>query len=222
MSEDDKYIEAAKALKEIYDRLSPEERKRDWDIWYGRQLRAAVSSIWNGAGFLEALWGADGRLKKVDGALHIEASAFRALCDMASGTPKAFDLVQRTCANRLLLNAELSKEQSIVAGAILSGAFKRPKRFGRPQSKYWERDVLIYRGAERALQLGFQIERWERSTSTCAFSLVAEAFNDAGNMMVTYDVVKNVWRGREKSGLKGEIEELDLASTTLQLRDVDH
>ncbi len=165
----------------------------------------------NGAPYLTALWLADGRLKVIDGFYEVGAEDFEELLKLTYKSPEAFDLLRDVCASRVQANVGLTEAERLVTAGILHGVLERPKRGGRPRANNWNRDVLIYRGVLGALQAGFKLEKWETSSSDCAFSLVAEAFNDEGNPLVTYDVVKNVWRNAEKSGLKKEIESIDLA-----------
>ncbi|MZR11648.1 hypothetical protein GQE99_01195 [Maritimibacter sp. DP07] len=217
MPNDKTFRETGQRLGELLKSYSPHERKRIWRHWYGDRLVETVKSLEKGAGPLEAQWLADGRLDLEGGVYSVDDEDFAKLIGLAVSQPEAFDLARAICASRLEVGASLSVHQRRFAAGVLQDLVKRPKKKGRPRSKNWNRDVLIVHGVATALQQGLQEMRWETSETPCAYSVVADAFNEAGNLLVNYDVVRNVWRNRKKSGLEGEINDLESIAHTLQV-----
>ncbi|GGE57485.1 hypothetical protein [Actibacterium pelagium] len=217
---EDEFNQVGVALKDFADKMSPAQRRSAWDFWHGSRLRKEAHGLIKGWSYFEALWNAGGRLVWNEGAYEIEKDDFAELFNHARTSVEAFDLLKVVCASRVSAGLELSAEQKVVAAALIRGDLKRPPKKGRSRAENWARNVLIIRGVQAAMRLGFQLERSEGSGSDCAFSIVAETFNEAGYHMVTYDTVAGVWR-RNKAQLGKEIEKLNFSAAAAQRQEGD-
>ncbi|MCA0044672.1 hypothetical protein [Celeribacter litoreus] len=208
MIDQDVWLQTGGALLKWRADLTPRRRRAYWDMFYVSGLTRSIEMLGSFRSAIETLWLADERIVIKQGVYKIDDAAFEELAELAGKEPEAYDLILKICSNRLRANSKLSSAQRRVAADALQGKFTRPKPVGRPRSNNWNRDILIYKGVSDALRIGFKKEKAEGSQSDCAFSLVEEAFKNAGNHLVNYDTVRNVYRNADSSGLKKEFQKI--------------
>ncbi|MDU8928214.1 hypothetical protein RXV86_12525 [Alisedimentitalea sp. MJ-SS2] len=135
---EEKSTKLAKYIKRQFDELTPAAKNKVWMFWPGDRLVKAARNLGSGASFLEALWLAEGRLTKKERLYAVSARDFEKLYVLAQNNPEAYDLLAEICSSTLCAGSDLSKNQRAVAGAILQGVMKRPKRSYAGQTLFEE------------------------------------------------------------------------------------